>query len=258
MKKILLADSTHALRRHLYTMIDRMGYEALSALTVKGAVEIIRTRKPDLILCSTQMKGESGFDLCRSLEDLPELRDIPIILVTTDPVSNKAPAELPDMIKRILCLPVGSRELYQAIREYLPSDDGCAGMRVPLKARVNFWDGNLHRSLITDSLDSEGCTFVKGAAEVRDRVLDIRLMLPGLKVPLSLRGRFLSIADGNGSDQEPAMKVEFSEVDPELVGIINIYLENYVAGAIFEPNGRSGSQGSSLAADYLDRVIRAI
>ncbi|MBV6511844.1 MAG: Chemotaxis response regulator protein-glutamate methylesterase [Ignavibacteriaceae bacterium] len=58
------------------------GYKKLVALNGEKALQIIQTKKPDLILLDIVMPGMDGFEVCRRLKEDPETKDIPVIFIT--------------------------------------------------------------------------------------------------------------------------------------------------------------------------------
>ncbi|MGE5490498.1 MAG: sensor histidine kinase [Actinomycetota bacterium] len=58
-------------------------HEVLFALNGADALELARTRAPDLILLDAVMPDLDGYAVCAQLEANPETRDIPVIFVTS-------------------------------------------------------------------------------------------------------------------------------------------------------------------------------
>jgi DNA-binding response OmpR family regulator len=57
-------------------------YNVLGRFNVDSALESIREKAPDLILCDVMMQGKDGFELCQEVKNDLQLCHIPVILVT--------------------------------------------------------------------------------------------------------------------------------------------------------------------------------
>jgi DNA-binding response OmpR family regulator len=62
--------------------LESRGYRTLTAEDGLLGIEIAKRDIPDVILLDVLMRGLSGFDICRKLREVDELRSIPIILLT--------------------------------------------------------------------------------------------------------------------------------------------------------------------------------
>jgi cyclic di-GMP phosphodiesterase len=80
--KVLIVDDEESLRRGLGFLLRKEGYEPLEAKNGKEALDMVFTRKPDLVLLDLMMPGISGLEVCRRLKDHEETRLIPIIMIT--------------------------------------------------------------------------------------------------------------------------------------------------------------------------------
>lgn len=81
-EKILVVDDDLETVRILQIFLHRLGYEALAAFNGPQAVEMARTHQPDLIILDVMMPGMDGFEVSRSLRNIPETAAIPVLMVT--------------------------------------------------------------------------------------------------------------------------------------------------------------------------------
>jgi CheY-like chemotaxis protein len=58
------------------------GYECVTAINGKEALQQARAEHPDLILLDIMMPYKDGYEVCKELKDDPETRDIPVIMLT--------------------------------------------------------------------------------------------------------------------------------------------------------------------------------
>lgn len=77
---ILVVEDERAVARGLEYGLTREGFSVLLAETGPRALELARTRSPDVILLDIRLPGLSGFDVCRQLRR--EGRRQPVLMLT--------------------------------------------------------------------------------------------------------------------------------------------------------------------------------
>lgn len=82
MKSVLIADDDSLLIKLLEFKFERKGYQATCVEDGVAALEYARTVPPDVIVLDGMMPGMDGFEVLRQLKELPETRDIPVIMLT--------------------------------------------------------------------------------------------------------------------------------------------------------------------------------
>ncbi|WP_343728895.1 response regulator [Duganella sp.] len=81
--EILIVEDSPTQAERLRRLIQSMRYGARVAPNGRLALEAIRERKPHLVLSDIVMPEMDGYALCRAIKSDDELRDIPVILVTS-------------------------------------------------------------------------------------------------------------------------------------------------------------------------------
>ena len=81
-KKILVVDDEKDIIKLLEIRLKGHGFELISASNGAHAVEQVRAEEPDLVILDVMMPSPNGFQVCRMMKDDPELRRIPVILLT--------------------------------------------------------------------------------------------------------------------------------------------------------------------------------
>jgi DNA-binding response OmpR family regulator len=81
--EILIVEDSPTQAERLRRLIQSMRYNARVAPNGRLALEAIRERKPHLVLSDIVMPEMDGYTLCRAIKADDELRDIPVILVTS-------------------------------------------------------------------------------------------------------------------------------------------------------------------------------
>ena len=79
---ILIVDDRRENLDHLAMVLSEAGLEILEAESGTRALAIAHTMHPDAILIDIVMPGMDGIVLCRSLKAIPELAEIPILMIT--------------------------------------------------------------------------------------------------------------------------------------------------------------------------------
>ena len=82
-KKILLVDDSSTILMMEKFILRNDPYILITASNGEEAVRKAEDERPDLILLDVVMPRMSGFEVCRLIRDNPELKHIPIIMVTT-------------------------------------------------------------------------------------------------------------------------------------------------------------------------------
>ncbi|MFB3737886.1 MAG: response regulator transcription factor [Candidatus Velamenicoccus archaeovorus] len=80
--KILIVDDDPVIVRLLQINFRLEGYEVDTASRGDQAVERARAGRPDLVILDVMMPGLDGWEVCRQLKELPEIRDVPVIFLS--------------------------------------------------------------------------------------------------------------------------------------------------------------------------------
>src|SRR5689334_8459546 len=82
MKKILLIEDDVDLFALLKYNLEKEGYSLTGLQTGKGAIELCRQVRPDLILLDIMLPDSDGLDICKGIRKDPELAATPVIFLT--------------------------------------------------------------------------------------------------------------------------------------------------------------------------------
>jgi CheY-like chemotaxis protein len=81
--KILIVDDDQDLRESLAAILEGRDYSVSMAGSREEGMEKIRSDKPDLLLLDVMMsEWQDGFEMARELKGDPELKDVPILMLT--------------------------------------------------------------------------------------------------------------------------------------------------------------------------------
>lgn len=81
-KRVLVVDDELDMRTFLTTLLETSGYKPLSAVDGKEGMEVAREKKPSVIILDVMMPNESGISMYRELKNDPELKDIPVVMLS--------------------------------------------------------------------------------------------------------------------------------------------------------------------------------
>lgn len=82
MKKILFIEDESALQKTFRDVLEREGYEMISALDGESGLRLAKTQKPDLILLDLILPKKDGFDVLKELKENEATKEIPVIVLT--------------------------------------------------------------------------------------------------------------------------------------------------------------------------------
>ena len=165
MFEILVIDDDRSIQMFLKRMLEKQGYEVITAST--GEEGILRTLNspPALIICDWMMPGLSGLEVCDRIKKDPKLSTTFFILLTSlDSIADRVKgldAGADDFITK----PIEQNELQARVR---------AGLRLHQLSQ----DLQTQKSLLETEL-AEASEYVKS------------LLPPPLKHPLSIKFKFL-------------------------------------------------------------------
>ncbi|HEY6802630.1 MAG TPA: response regulator [Pyrinomonadaceae bacterium] len=88
---VLLAEDDPALRRYLEIVIQRAGYEVVSAADGLEAMKFLMSKPVDVVVTDALMPNLNGYELSRFVRSSPKLAALPIVLLSAlDPKNAEA------------------------------------------------------------------------------------------------------------------------------------------------------------------------
>ena len=117
---ILLVEDNEVNQLLTSSVLEREGFAVDIAGTSVQALEMLRSRVPDLILMDIQLPGLDGYEATRRIKANPALRHIPIIVVTSYALSGDDVKAFAAGCDAYVTKPFVPRELLAKVREYVP------------------------------------------------------------------------------------------------------------------------------------------
>jgi DNA-binding response OmpR family regulator len=81
-RRILVVDDNHALVRIMEAVLQKHGYQVLTAFDGFSAIELALNQKPDLIILDIEMPGIDGYRVCHRLQRSEITAKIPVLMLT--------------------------------------------------------------------------------------------------------------------------------------------------------------------------------
>lgn len=110
---ILVVDDDVPILTLMKSLLKEFGFETVTAGSGESAIATAREHVPDLILLDRNMPGMSGAEVISALRTQPPLRDVPVLILSGEPIDHEElaamgavdgvqkPFDVPTLIGRI-------------------------------------------------------------------------------------------------------------------------------------------------------------
>ena len=113
-RRILLAEDDRSVRRYLEVILERAGYQVVSAADGLEAMKLALSSPIDAVIADSIMPHLSGQELCRLLRSNPKVSRLPMVLLTA--LENKSNLKALDVqLDACLYKPVSADELTKCL-----------------------------------------------------------------------------------------------------------------------------------------------
>jgi two-component system cell cycle response regulator DivK len=119
-KRILVVEDQEDNRQILRDLLGSVGYEMTEAWDGAAGVAAAKQQRPDLILMDIQLPLLDGYEATRQIKAVPELKNIPIIVVTSYALSGDEGKAREAGCDAYVTKPYSPRQLLAKIKEFLP------------------------------------------------------------------------------------------------------------------------------------------
>jgi two-component system, cell cycle response regulator DivK len=118
-KRILVVEDQEDNRQIIRDLLTSAGYELVEAVDGEEGVRLAESERPDLILMDIQLPVLDGHEATRRIKQNPELRHIPIIVVTSYALSGDDRKAMAAGSDGYMAKPFSPRQLLATIRKFL-------------------------------------------------------------------------------------------------------------------------------------------
>ncbi len=187
---ILVVEDESALAEVLRYNLESEGFKVTVAHDGRSAMEQIEDARPDLVILDWMLPEMSGLDICRTMRRRPELRDVPVIMLTAKGEEYDRVRGLDAGADDYVVKPFSPKELIARVRAVLRrTKAGSSGE--PLRA------GPLEMDLEAHRLHREGREVALAPTEFR--LLRVLMERPGR---VYSREQLLDLVWGRDSEVE--------------------------------------------------------
>ena len=118
-KRILVVEDDEDSRRILRDLLTTAGFQLLEAEDGEQGIAAAEAQWPDLILMDIQLPIVDGYEATRRIKASPELRSIPIIVVTSQAFSDGEAKARAAGCDDFIAKPYSPRQLLAKVNEQL-------------------------------------------------------------------------------------------------------------------------------------------
>jgi DNA-binding response OmpR family regulator len=119
MAKILIAEDERDIRELVNFSLQFGGFMVVQAANGAEAVEQAQRELPDLILMDVRMPKMTGYEACRQMKSMPELRDIPVVFLSAKGQESEIQTGLEAGAEEYILKPFAPDELVKQVQAVL-------------------------------------------------------------------------------------------------------------------------------------------
>ncbi|MGB2600200.1 MAG: response regulator [Candidatus Omnitrophota bacterium] len=112
-KKVLIVDDEVDILKTVEYRVKKAGYEAVTAVNGKGALEKAKSESPDLIILDWKLPDIDGGEVYEELKADERLRNIPVIILTASSDNESLALRIRE---------IGAEHVMIMIKPYEPED----------------------------------------------------------------------------------------------------------------------------------------
>ncbi len=81
-RKVMVIDDDSVNRKMIAGILEKNGFQVLTARDGQEGLKLIEKEKPDLVLADVLLPKLDGLELCQAVKSNPELSEIKVVLMT--------------------------------------------------------------------------------------------------------------------------------------------------------------------------------
>ncbi len=117
MKKILIVDDEKDITELVKKLLKSEGFDVVTANSGKEALALLESTTPDLIFLDLFMPEMSGWDVLREIRKREELKEVPVIMLTVQPLYESIDREEVEEVVDYITKPFDKEDIVEAIRQ---------------------------------------------------------------------------------------------------------------------------------------------
>lgn len=119
MTKILIAEDERDIRELVNFSLQFGGFTVVQAANGAEAVEQAQKELPDLILMDVRMPKMTGYEACRQMKSMPDVRDIPVVFLSAKGQETEIQTGLEAGAEEYILKPFAPDELVKQVQVVL-------------------------------------------------------------------------------------------------------------------------------------------
>lgn len=80
--KIMIVDDEFFISRSLAFMLEKEGFDCVTANDGDEALELLKQEKPRIMFLDINMPNKNGYEVCKEIKSNPDTRDVVVIMLT--------------------------------------------------------------------------------------------------------------------------------------------------------------------------------
>ena len=117
--KILLVEDNYFNQALAQIILQKLGYQVLTATNGQAALALLQQQKIDLVLMDIEMPGINGYETTQQLRQLPDLATLPVIAMTAHHGTDTKNACLAAGMNDFLVKPIEAASLAKRLKRWL-------------------------------------------------------------------------------------------------------------------------------------------
>lgn len=118
-QSVLIVDDDPDIAHLINVFLDRKGYETLIASSGPECLDILKTKKPDVLLLDVMMEPMDGWQTLEQIKANPDTKGIPVLMLTGKMLTAAEARQFQICIDDYIMKPFQQADLYEAIGQVL-------------------------------------------------------------------------------------------------------------------------------------------
>ncbi len=120
-RQVMVVDDSVTVRKVTSRLLERHGYEVVTANDGVDAMTHLQSSVPDIMLLDIEMPRMDGFEVARQVRHSQRLKDLPIIMITSRTGEKHRQTAMEIGVNSYLGKPFQENQLLDNIEELLPA-----------------------------------------------------------------------------------------------------------------------------------------
>ncbi|QJF51664.1 response regulator transcription factor [Roseobacter ponti] len=116
---VLLVEDEVNIIEAIRFLLSREGWTVDTHSDGSDAADVIRARKPDIVILDVMLPGRSGFDILEELRGDAQTADLPVLMLTARGQSRDREMAEKAGVSRFMTKPFSNAEVLTAVRDLL-------------------------------------------------------------------------------------------------------------------------------------------